>query len=599
MAKKVRKKKKGIVKENTQRKSEIFEDLYDFYDKCKDWIMDYADYANKFDAGLVQRESVSSLRNIYDILGYRTVLVLTANSVEQNILTRKLYDEQCAGAVNKVQLSEISIKGFVYQFANVGNVRIVHLHTKRTSSYPDGGSADAVIKALKWFHPELVVSLGVAFGIDSEKQNIGDVLLSSAIIPYDIFNKDTDGMIKLRNRDIMYTHDALNAWDVLIRTPDFSLDENRYSLIRRELEFKWHYGALLSGGSVLSNEKKKRALLKAAEDCGEENVIGGEMEGVGVYSECKKADIPCIVIKGICDWGAEKNSWETIINFVNKQQQGNSPRPGTCPSNEDVKNCVQAYAMDHATEALFRLLRFDSEFLDMYSSTEKHGKGIVDACKRKLSLCRQGFALKKEKIFQVAGIYFLISFALSVLIFFMDRFAYVFVVKGYVGKLIAILTAGLPVLTAAFFVGEAKTLHPISVHHAWVDFNFVMLNLAEQRAKIILNDERSISHVIVSWWLSAGKIQQGNQEIGYLRSHDTMEIETLDRFDPKTILQIEYEMKNGERYAHLISAKKKRRAVPESENIVYCERIFRKDGLKERIVGVQNAIIKGYVEKTH
>ncbi len=77
------------------------------------------------------------------------------------------------------------------------------------------------------FVPKLVVSLGVAFGIDPKKQHLGDVLLSSAVIPYDIFNKDTDGVITLRSEDKFCTHEALNAWDVLMRTPYFSLEEKR------------------------------------------------------------------------------------------------------------------------------------------------------------------------------------------------------------------------------------------------------------------------------------------------------------------------------------------------------------------------------------
>lgn len=589
--KKKKRKKKKISKENMPKNSEVFDDLYDFYDKSKDWIMDYAEYANKFDTRLVWRRTDADVRSIYDSFGSSTILVLTANAVEQNILTHKLYDECFRDAINKTELPEISIDGFVYQFSCVSNVRIVHLHPTSTSSYTDGGSADAVRKAVKWFQPELVVSLGVAFGIAPKEQHIGDVLISSAVIPYDIFNKDTDGTIKLRSKDIIYTQDVLNAWDVLIRTSDFSLDEERESLIKRKLEFKWYYGALLSGGSVLSNEEKKKALLKAAKDCGEEKVIGGEMEGVGVYSECKKLNIPCIVIKGICDWGAEKNSWEAVINLVNKQHQEDSQYPSDCPSNKDVKNCVQAYAMDHAAEALFRLLRFDSNFLQIHASAEKQGRMSIDACRRKLALCRQGLALKKGRIFQVTGIYFLIAFAAMMVLFLMERFNVVPAVKGYGGRLIAVLAMGLPILAVTFFIGEIKALRPFSVHHPWVNFDFAMLNLAEHKMEIMLRDERQISDVIISWWMSKDKVRMKTREMGKFYSCDVITFETLECFDSETVLQIEYMLKNGEHYVHLISQKSKTKSDALDEKIVYRERIFRVDGSKERLVGVQNAII--------
>lgn len=367
------------MEENNQIKSEVLEELCTFYTSSRKWITDYSNYANTFNTEMVERKL--SFSDLNGMLEDYTVLILTANSVEQNILTCKLYKEVNSNDTKKKKLCEIYVDGCVYQFATVRNVNIVHMHPSSTSSFTVGGSANAIRSALGRFRPKLVVSLGVAFGIDHKTQHLGDVLLSSAVVPYDIFNKDTKGAIKLRPEDKFYTHEALNAWNVLMRSLNFSLEHQeveRLSLIERELNFKWQFGTMLSGGSVLSNKGRKQALLRAAKKNGDEKIIGGEMEGIGVYSECRKPDIPCIVIKGICDWGVDKNLWGKAVNIVNQRYGEDTLQLSEEQINDLIKDCVQAYAMDHATESLFRLLRFDSSFLDAYSPISEHSVESVD-----------------------------------------------------------------------------------------------------------------------------------------------------------------------------------------------------------------------------
>ncbi len=587
------------MEENSQMESEVLEELCRFYESTKEWITDYSDYASKFCTEMVERKL--SFSDLNGMLEDYTVLILTANPIEQNILTCKLYKEINSNVTNKEKLCEIYADGCVYQFATVRNVKIVHMNPNSTSSFTFGGSANAVRSALKRFQPKLIVSLGVAFGIDPKKQHLGDVLLSSAVIPYDVLNKDTDGVITLRSEDKLSTHEALNAWNVLMRTPGFSLEEQeeeRLSLIARKLNFEWQFGTMLSGGSVLSNKDKKQALLQAAKKFGEENIIGGEMEGTGVYFECRKPDIPCIVIKGICDWGAEKNSWSTAIRIVNQKRHGEDTlQSSEYPTNDSIKNCVQAYAMDHATEALFRLLRFDSSFLVAYSPSLKRNGQSAYKWRLKLASSRQFFVLRKEKIFRIASIYiFLLSFFSIFNIYLNSRNIVCRREMCQLAYIIEIFTVVL--LAVKFAIKEAKELHPIEVHHIWANFNFDELDFEKNNAHITLNDHRPIFHVVISWWLSSGKISQGNQEIGNLKGNSSMNFRALNTFNYKTILQLEYELANGDRYVHLISRKRVENDLLEDErDIVYCERVFCVDGSKNSLIGIQNAVIKSVVPK--
>lgn len=587
------------MEENNQMESEVLEELCRFYESSKGWITNYFEYASKFNTEMVERKL--SFSDLNGMLEEYTVLILTANPIEQNILTCKLYQEINANVSNKEKLCEIYADDCVYQFATIRNVKIVHMHPNSTSSFTVGGSANAVRSALERFRPKLVVSLGVAFGIDPKKQHLGDVLLSSTVIPYDVFNKDTDGAITLRSEDKFYTHEALNAWNVLIRTPTFSLEEQEdehMSLIERTLNFEWQFGTMLSGGSVLSNKDKKQALLQAVKKLGEEKIIGGEMEGTGVYSECKKPDIPCIVIKGICDWGAEKNSWSTAIHIVNqKWHEEDTLRSSEYPTNDSIKDCVQAYAMDHATEALFRLLRFDSSFLDAYSPAPK--RSIQNAYKRrqKLAQIKQFFVLRKEKLSRIASIYIPILLLFTILNICINSES--IGIRGELRQVAyGIEISAFVLLTSIFVIKGAKELHPIEVHHIWVNFSFDELDFETNNAHITINDHRPIFNVVISWWLSSGKIRQGDQELGNLKGNSSMKFRTLNVFNHKTILQIEYELANGDHYVHLISRKGVENDLLENEGaIVYCERIFCVEGSKDSLIGIQNAVIKSVVPK--
>lgn len=584
------------MEEKDKMESTVFIQLYNFYKRNKEWLVKYAPLATKFDAEMVERKV--SFNDLNGMLEDYTVLILTANSVEQNILTRKLYQEVNSDGTHKKRLPEIYVDGCVYQFASVQNINIVHMHPNSTSSFPIGGSANAVRSALERFRPKLVVSLGVAFGIDPEKQQLGDVLLSSGIIPYDVFNKDTEGEITLRPRDILPTHEALCAWNVLMRNSAFSLEEQKkehLSLIERELDFQWQFGTMLSGGSVLSNENKKQALLRAAKKASESKVIGGEMEGVGIYFECRKPDIPCIVIKGICDWGAEKNGWDKVIQIVSENEQKNdASQTGNASADNDlVKDCVQAYAMENATEALFRLLRFDSNFLNTYSALPKSAIPSAYKRKQKLAQVKQFLASKKNRIFQIVSEYLIWIIVFAVFNFYLGKQGYLNVEKisWFVYQIEALILMG---KTAVLVFQKSITPYPIKVRHAWVDLSFQKLSLQPSYVQLNFNNSRPIYQVVISWWMPSGKIKLDSLELGDLKSSRVIELKIWRMICPKAILQVDYELANGDHYVHLISRKRAWNTLFTDKNkiVAYCERIFLMNDSKGSLVGIQNAIVK-------
>jgi len=252
-------------------------------------------------------------------------VILTANKIEGARVARWLCNHYGIKEPNK-----IIHDNQWYQFYQIEGHNVVHILPQETSSFSEHGSANALYNALERFSPKAVFSVGVAFGWDPSTQEIGDILVSDRLIRYDAFNKRTNGKLTITDKDYKYVGDAILAGC------RHYLSNCRYPNENNIGDFKWYLGTLLTGGTVLSDPEEKERLSNAI-GCGK-NVIGGEMEGSGVWLECDRRKIPFLIIKGICDWGINKNGWQFVTPIIEKQ--------------DHIKDCVQAYACDNACTAL-------------------------------------------------------------------------------------------------------------------------------------------------------------------------------------------------------------------------------------------------------
>ncbi len=255
------------------------------------------------------------------------VLIITANTVEGAVVSKRLLQ------ASQTEEPEMFVtEGYSFQFATVESVPVLHVWPSSTSSFTQYGSFNAINTALKYFTPQYVISLGVAFGINPLEQSLGDVLISKELVFYDNFNKVTDGIVTLKKHEAYSTDVKFHA---SVRQLEFNNPPKEVG------DFKWYYDALLTGGTVLSDTAEKLKLLEAAADRDYSNIVGGEMEATGIYYACqvyKDRSIPFIVIKGICDWGAEKNGWEKVVGSQTKEYR--------------IKDCVQAYACNNAYDTM-------------------------------------------------------------------------------------------------------------------------------------------------------------------------------------------------------------------------------------------------------
>jgi tetratricopeptide (TPR) repeat protein len=130
--------------------------------------------------------------------------------------------------------------------------------------------------------------VGIAFGINEQKQSIGDVLVSEGLRLYDLqrVGTDQDGNLKIVPRG-----DRPHASPSLI---------NRLQVAKAswdESKAKVRFGLILSGEKLVDNIDFRGQLLKF-----EPEAIGGEMEGAGLYVACQNSKVDWILVKAICDW---------------------------------------------------------------------------------------------------------------------------------------------------------------------------------------------------------------------------------------------------------------------------------------------------------
>ncbi len=148
-----------------------------------------------------------------------------------------------------------------------------------------GASQQAVRKGIEALSPVGVIMVGIAFGVDEEKQAIGDILVARQLRPYDLQRVgEQDGQ-----KQIVLRGDKPHASSRLIN-------------LLGSADLKWkgakvRFGVVLTGEKLVDNIDLREQLRDF-----EPEAIGGEMEGAGLYAACQDKKVDWILVKAICDW---------------------------------------------------------------------------------------------------------------------------------------------------------------------------------------------------------------------------------------------------------------------------------------------------------
>lgn len=155
-----------------------------------------------------------------------------------------------------------------------------------------GGADYVALEALKRWKPRALILTGMAFGTRPDKQQVGDVLVASHIVPYE---RQRLGVVHVyRGAKPPSSSKLLNRFRNAVDWR-FVLPNGKTSRI--------HEGEVLSGEKLFDDRGARDELVKRFPDA-----IGGEMEAVGAYGAAARENVECIVVKGIADFGEQKRN---------------------------------------------------------------------------------------------------------------------------------------------------------------------------------------------------------------------------------------------------------------------------------------------------
>ncbi len=171
-----------------------------------------------------------------------------------------------------------------YNLGVLGGARVWLVRSEMGTGTP-GGALATLYTAITAVQPAAIVMVGIAFGTDPARQQIGDVLVARQLHPYEPQRLGTgpDGAQVLVSRG-----DRVTA-------PPRALDRCR------DAELSWggrvQFGLVLSGEKLIDHAPAVATLLAR-----EPEAVGGEMEGAGLYVAAGQHKIDWLLIKAICDW---------------------------------------------------------------------------------------------------------------------------------------------------------------------------------------------------------------------------------------------------------------------------------------------------------
>jgi len=194
------------------------------------------------------------------------------------------------------KILQIYYENQTYYIGVFGAYAIIHVQCEMGSSSRES-SIITVINAIDCWKPKAIVMVGIAFGSNAKEQNIGDVLVSEAVFPYDIqrVGKETinRGHITPSGVKLLNRFKNIKGWKYVLPY---------------EKEAKIFFGTIICGESLVDNLDYKKDLLKACP-----YAKGGDMESYGVCSSAESKNLEWIIIKGICDYGDGNK-------FLNKEE---------------------------------------------------------------------------------------------------------------------------------------------------------------------------------------------------------------------------------------------------------------------------------------
>ncbi len=208
--------------------------------------------------------------------------ILVATEIERQAVLKKMLPPKKRRNILRVHSGSNT-----YFLGRLGVTDIVLCMAAMGSVGRDSSALVTSEMLVSWNLPAVII-VGIAFGKDATKQEIGNVLVSDRIISYEP-QRIGQAATEYRGRE-------LSAGGVLLNRFRNALGWNFTTPNGRKCGLQ--IGPILSGEKLVDNADFKRMLFDQFP-----TAIGGEMEGAGGAAAAERNKREWIVVKAICDWG--------------------------------------------------------------------------------------------------------------------------------------------------------------------------------------------------------------------------------------------------------------------------------------------------------
>lgn len=208
------------------------------------------------------------------------VLLVTVTDIETDAM-RDVYREQSGRTFSTVFIGDKTY----YDLGMLGGAQTFLVRSEMGTG-GIGGALLTISTAINHLTPSAIIMLGIAFGLNPKRQQLGDILISRQLMLYELQRVGTD---------------ANGGYQIHARgdRPACSLRLlDRFRTGRDEWRgAPLHFGLVLSGDKLVDNQDFRNQLLQL-----EPEAIGGEMEGAGLYAAAQRHKVDWILVKAISDW---------------------------------------------------------------------------------------------------------------------------------------------------------------------------------------------------------------------------------------------------------------------------------------------------------
>jgi adenosylhomocysteine nucleosidase len=206
---------------------------------------------------------------------------------------------------------QASTIGEFWSLGALGGYRVVVVRTEMGAIGPTGSTRQAHFY-LAATEAQGIVCLGMAFGISRVHQDVGTVLVSDSLFPYDV-------------RDVIADPDRGDGWVYRYdpEAPSYAAttypakadlrDGLRRYAATATLSHTVQFGCLLTGSARIRSPAYRNELIGRCANVAP-NIVGGEMEGLGLLSLAERDRSHWIVVKGICDYADEQQIGDARTN---------------------------------------------------------------------------------------------------------------------------------------------------------------------------------------------------------------------------------------------------------------------------------------------